>query len=100
MFRRIKMANIATTKMSSKGQVVIPEVIRKRLDLKAGSQFIVVGEKDVAIFKSISQPYRLGEKEKTGWLVEGAGGHCLEDREMEGYGPGPGKRLHTLPLES
>jgi AbrB family looped-hinge helix DNA binding protein len=55
-FRRIKMANIATTKMSSKGQVVIPEVIRKRLDLKAGSQFIVVGEKDVVIFKSISQP--------------------------------------------
>ena len=50
------MANLATTKMSSKGQVVIPEDIRKRLDLKAGSQFIVVGEKDVVIFKSISQP--------------------------------------------
>jgi AbrB family looped-hinge helix DNA binding protein len=56
MFRRIKMANLATTKMSSKGQVVIPEDIRKRLNLKAGSQFIVVGEKDVVIFKSISQP--------------------------------------------
>ncbi|NIR47056.1 AbrB/MazE/SpoVT family DNA-binding domain-containing protein [candidate division KSB1 bacterium] len=31
--------------MSSKGQVVIPEEIRKRLGLKAGSQFIVVGIK-------------------------------------------------------
>ena len=50
------MANLATTKMSSKGQVVIPEAIRKRLNLKAGSQFVVVGEKDVVIFKSISQP--------------------------------------------
>lgn len=50
------MANLATTKMSSRGQVVIPEDIRKRLNLKAGSQFIVVGEKDVVIFKSISQP--------------------------------------------
>lgn len=50
------MANLATTKMSSKGQVVIPEDIRNRLDLKAGSQFIVVGEKDVVILKSISQP--------------------------------------------
>ena len=50
------MANLATTKMSSKGQVVIPEDIRKRLNLKAGSQFVVVGEKDVVIFKSISQP--------------------------------------------
>ena len=50
------MANLATTKMSSKGQVVIPEDIRRRLNLKAGSQFVVVGEKDVVIFKSISQP--------------------------------------------
>lgn len=50
------MATLATTKMSSKGQVVIPEDIRKRLKLKVGSQFVVVGEKDVVIFKSISQP--------------------------------------------
>jgi AbrB family looped-hinge helix DNA binding protein len=50
------MANLATTKMSSKGQVVIPEDIRNRLNLKAGTQFVVVGDKDVVIFKSISQP--------------------------------------------
>jgi AbrB family looped-hinge helix DNA binding protein len=50
------MANFATTKMSSKGQVVIPEDIRKRLKLKAGSQFVVVGEDDVVIFKAISPP--------------------------------------------
>ena len=50
------MANLATTKMSSKGQVVIPEDIRKRLKLKAGSQFVVVGENDVVILKSISPP--------------------------------------------
>jgi len=42
--------------MSSKGQVVIPEDIRKRLKLKAGSQFVVVGENDVVILKSISPP--------------------------------------------
>ena len=50
------MANIATTKMSSKGQVVIPEEIRKRLKLKKGSQFVVVSEKDVVILKAISPP--------------------------------------------
>ena len=50
------MGNAATTKMSSKGQVVIPENIRKRLKLKAGSQFVVVGKKDVVILKAISQP--------------------------------------------
>lgn len=50
------MAGLATTRMSSKGQVVIPEEIRKRLDLKAGSQFVVVGEKDVVILKAIEPP--------------------------------------------
>lgn len=50
------MANVSTTKMSSKGQVVIPEAIRKNLNLKAGAQFIVVGDKDVVILKSITPP--------------------------------------------
>jgi AbrB family looped-hinge helix DNA binding protein len=50
------MGNVATTKMSSKGQVVIPEDIRKRLNLKAGSQFVVMGEKDVIILKAIAPP--------------------------------------------
>jgi len=50
------MANVSTTKMSSKGQVVIPEVIRKQLNLKTGSQFVVVGDKDVVILKNISPP--------------------------------------------
>jgi len=50
------MRNVATTRMSSKGQVVIPEDIRKRLKLKPGSQFVVVGENDVVILKAISPP--------------------------------------------
>jgi AbrB family looped-hinge helix DNA binding protein len=50
------MENIATTRMSSKGQVVIPEAIRKRLNLKEGSRFVVVGEGDVVILKAISAP--------------------------------------------
>ena len=50
------MANVSTTKMSSKGQVVIPENIRKRLNLKAGAQFVVLGEKDVVILRNISPP--------------------------------------------
>jgi len=50
------MANLATTKMSSKGQVVIPEGIRKRLKLKPGAQFVVVGDKDVVILKNITPP--------------------------------------------
>ena len=50
------MPNLATTKMSSKGQIVIPEGIRKRLGLKPGAQFVVVGDKDMVILKAISPP--------------------------------------------
>lgn len=50
------MASLATTKLSSKGQVVIPEEIRHRLGLKEGTQFVVVGDRDVVILKSIAPP--------------------------------------------
>jgi len=50
------MANLATTRMSSKGQVVIPEDIRKRLKLKSGSRFVVLGKDDVIILKTIAPP--------------------------------------------
>jgi AbrB family looped-hinge helix DNA binding protein len=46
----------ATTKMSSKGQVVIPEEVRGALGLKAGSKFVVVGEGDVVILKVVTPP--------------------------------------------
>jgi AbrB family looped-hinge helix DNA binding protein len=50
------MAAIETTKMSSKGQIVIPEEIRNRLGLKTGDKFLVMGDKDVVILKTISNP--------------------------------------------
>ena len=50
------MESLATTRMSSKGQVVIPEEIRDKLGLKAGTQFVVVGNRDVVILKAISAP--------------------------------------------
>ncbi len=50
------MQTVATTKMSSKGQVVIPEQIRKSLSLENGTQFVVLGEDDVVVLKMISPP--------------------------------------------
>ncbi len=50
------MSNLATTKMSSKGQVVIPEEVRDALGLGTGAQFVVVGEGDVVILKRIRPP--------------------------------------------
>lgn len=52
------MESVSTTRMSSKGQVVIPENIRKQLNLKTGTQFVVVGDKDRVIvgFRASTQP--------------------------------------------
>jgi AbrB family looped-hinge helix DNA binding protein len=50
------MSTLATTKMSSKGQIVIPEAIRKSLRLHAGSQFLVLGDDGVVILKFIAAP--------------------------------------------
>jgi AbrB family looped-hinge helix DNA binding protein len=50
------MKTSGTTKMSSKGQVVIPEEVRNALGLKAGSKFVVVGEGDVVILKVVTPP--------------------------------------------
>ncbi|MBE0410181.1 MAG: AbrB/MazE/SpoVT family DNA-binding domain-containing protein [Anaerolineales bacterium] len=50
------MSELATTRMSSKGQIVIPEVIRKKMNLQPGDQFIVVGKDDVVILKAITAP--------------------------------------------
>lgn len=52
------MSSAATTTLSSKGQVVIPEEIRIRLGLKAGAQFVVLGDRDVVIFKVLEPPAR------------------------------------------
>ena len=52
------MAMVATTTLSSKGQVVIPEDVRKALGLEPGAQFVVMGEGDVVILKRIDTPAR------------------------------------------
>jgi AbrB family looped-hinge helix DNA binding protein len=50
------MSTLATTRMSSKGQIVIPEVIRQELGLEPGAQFVVLGQRDAIILKAISKP--------------------------------------------
>lgn len=52
------MSTIATTKLSSRGQVVIPEEVRKALGLSAGAQFVVVGSGDTVVLKLIHPPPR------------------------------------------
>ena len=50
------MASVATTKLSSRGQVVIPEEIRRRLGLEAGVEISVVGQGYTVILKAVQAP--------------------------------------------
>lgn len=50
------MQALSTTKLSSKGQVVIPEDVRENLGLKAGDQFVVMGSGDTVVLKVIAPP--------------------------------------------
>ena len=52
----VSVSEVATTRMSSKGQVVIPEAIRKSLGLEPGVEFVVLGEGDTVVLKPISVP--------------------------------------------
>jgi len=47
---------IETIKMSSKGQVVIPQDIREEIHAKEGTIFAVLGGKDTIILKRIGLP--------------------------------------------
>jgi len=44
------------TKMSSRGQVVIPQELRERMHLEEGSKFAVVGMEDTIILKKLEPP--------------------------------------------
>jgi AbrB family looped-hinge helix DNA binding protein len=52
------MSGLATTRLSSKGQVVIPEEIRTALGLEPGARFVVLSDRDVVILKRIDAPAR------------------------------------------
>jgi len=50
------MGMLATTRMSAKGQVLIPENIRKALGLEVGAQFVAMGDGDTVVLKRIAGP--------------------------------------------
>lgn len=50
------MEKLEITSISSKGQVVIPQEIRKKLLLQHGEKLIVIGEGDTIILKKVEFP--------------------------------------------
>lgn len=50
------MADVTLTRLSSKGQVVIPRSLRKELGLKEGESFAVTGKDDLIVLKKVDIP--------------------------------------------
>ncbi len=50
------MENLEVTSMSSRGQVVIPQELRKKLRIEVGEKFIVLGNDDTIILKKLEVP--------------------------------------------
>ncbi|MFH0971935.1 MAG: AbrB/MazE/SpoVT family DNA-binding domain-containing protein [Candidatus Micrarchaeota archaeon] len=46
----------AVTSISSKGQVVIPEAVRKAMEIKPGEKFAVFAQDDVILLKKLKLP--------------------------------------------
>jgi len=46
----------ATTKMSARGQVVIPAAIRRRLQLEPGTEFVVLAKGDTIVLQRLAEP--------------------------------------------
>ena len=47
---------VETTKMSSRGQIVIPREVREELHAEEGTLFAVIGGKDTIVLKKIETP--------------------------------------------
>lgn len=50
------MSNVELTKLSSKGQIVLPQDIREELNAKEGTVFAVFGSRDTVVLKKIEKP--------------------------------------------
>ena len=50
------MGDVVVTRMSSKGQIVVPKSLREALGLDVGELFAMFGEDDTIILKRIDMP--------------------------------------------
>ena len=50
------MENIEITSISSRGQVVIPQGLRQKLNILEGEKFVVIGEGNTIVLKKLEMP--------------------------------------------
>jgi len=72
-----------TTKMSSRGQVVVPRAIRNELKLSEGDTFAIFAAEDMLVLKKINIPTAEEAFEKlNAWGVEVAAKKGLKQKDV------------------
>jgi AbrB family looped-hinge helix DNA binding protein len=61
------MGDVVVTRMSSKGQIVVPKLLRDALGLGEGEMFVLFGEEDAIILKKIDMPSKKKFDEILAW---------------------------------
>ncbi|VVB81203.1 Antidote-toxin recognition MazE, bacterial antitoxin [uncultured archaeon] len=78
------MSEVELTKLSSKGQIVIPQHVRDELGLKEGETFVVLGKEDTIILKKIAVPSPKEVFAKVhSWGVRFAAGKGLKEDDLQ-----------------
>ena len=61
------MSEVTITRLSSKGQIVIPKTLRNLLSLRAGEVFAMFGEGDTIVLKKLELPSDTEFEELLNW---------------------------------
>jgi len=61
------MGEVVVTRMSSKGQIVVPKSLRDALGLDVGELFAMFGDEDTIILKRIDVPSKKESDEILAW---------------------------------
>jgi AbrB family looped-hinge helix DNA binding protein len=72
------------TRLSQKGQVVIPTQVRRKMGLKEGTKFLVVGLEDIIVLRRLQlSEEKLKLKKLLAEARSSAKTHGLSDKEIE-----------------
>ncbi|GBE18239.1 hypothetical protein BMS3Abin16_00831 [archaeon BMS3Abin16] len=79
---RAKEEKVELTTMSPKGQVVIPQKIREKLNIKPGEKFAVYGKNNTLMFKKIEMPTIKDFEKLVDWGVNHAKKKSIKPKDV------------------
>lgn len=76
------MTEVETTRISSKGQVVIPQAVREHTNLREGDTLAVYGEGDTIVMKRVATPTPRELRELLAWGEKFARRRAIRRRDV------------------